>query len=49
MRIRTANSTGWMEGHPGDGIVLNYLGRARGTVRHGQSPTIQCDRGGHQE
>ena len=46
MRIRTANSTGWMEGNPGDGIVLNYLGRARGTVRYGQSPTLQCDGGG---
>ena len=46
MRIRTANSTGWMDGNPGDGIVLNYLGRARGTVRYGQSPTLQCDGGG---
>lgn len=46
MRIRTANSTGWMEGGPGDGVVLNYLGRARGVVRYGQSPTLQCDGGG---
>lgn len=46
MKINTANSTGWMEGTAGDGIVLNYLGRARGTVRYGQSPTIQCDGGG---
>ena len=44
--IRTANATGYMEGHDGDGVVLNYLGRARGTVRYGQSPTIQCDGGG---
>ena len=46
MRINTANATGYMEGGDGDGIVLNYLGRARGTVRYGQSPTIQCDGGG---
>ena len=46
MKIATANSTGWMEGTHGDGIVLNFLGRARGTVRYGQAPTIQCDGGG---
>lgn len=49
MKINTANSTGWMEGTAGDGIVLNYLGRARGTVRYGQSSTIQCDGGGVRE
>jgi DNA (cytosine-5)-methyltransferase 1 len=46
LKINTANATGYMEGDDGDGIVLNYLGRARGTVRYGQSPTIQCDGGG---
>lgn len=46
MMIRTANATGYMEGNDGDGVVLNYLGRARGTVRYGQSPTLQCDGGG---
>lgn len=46
IKIRTANATGWMEGYSGDGIVLNFLGRARGVVRPGQSPTIQCDGGG---
>ena len=46
IQIRTANATGWMHGCPGDGIVLNFLGRARGTVRYGQSPTIQTDGGG---
>lgn len=46
MKIRTANNTGYMEGYPYDGIVLNYLGRARGVVRYGQSPTVQCDGGG---
>lgn len=45
MMIRTANATGYMEGNDGDGVVLN-LGRARGTVRYGQSPTLQCDGGG---
>lgn len=35
-----------MEAHPGDGVVLNFLGRARGTARYGQSPTIQTDGGG---
>ena len=49
MMIRTANATGYMEGCDGDGVVLNYLGRARGTVRYGQSPTIQCDGGGVRE
>ena len=44
--IKTANATGWMEGYPGDGVVLNFLGRARGVVRPKQSPTIQCDGGG---
>ena len=46
MMIKTANRTGWMEGPDGDGIVLNFLGRARGTVRQGQSPTLQTDGGG---
>lgn len=46
MKIRTANSKGWMEGNPYDGIVLNFLGRARGVVRYGQSPTLQTDGGG---
>ena len=46
MMIRTANATGYMEGNDGDGVVLNYLGRARGTVRYGQCPTLQCEGGG---
>ena len=46
IQIKTANRTGWMEGTDGDGIVLNFLGRARGTVRQGQSPTLQTDGGG---
>ena len=46
IQIKTANRTGWMEGTDGDGIVLNFLGRARGTVRYGQSPTLQTDGGG---
>lgn len=35
-----------MPGNTYDGIVLNFVGRARGTVRYGLSPTIQCDGGG---
>lgn len=35
-----------MEGYPGDGVVLNFLGRARGVVRTGASPTLQSDGGG---
>lgn len=46
IQIKTANRTGWMEGDNGDGIVLNFKGRARGTVRYGQSPTLQTDGGG---
>lgn len=46
MQIKTNNSQGWMYGGPHDGIVLNFLGRARGTVRYAQAPTIQCDGGG---
>lgn len=49
IQIKTANATGWMDGTDGDGIVLNFLGRARGTVRYGQSPTIQTDGGGVRE
>lgn len=46
VRIKTANSQGWMEGRDGDGVVLNFLGRARGVVREKQSPTLQTDGGG---
>ena len=44
--IKTANVKGYMDGHPGDGLVLNFLNRARGTVRYGLAPTIQTDGGG---
>ena len=44
--FKTANVKGWMDGNPGDGVVLNFLGRARGVVRYGLSPTIQTDGGG---
>lgn len=46
MKIRTATDLGYMEGAAYDGVVLNFLGRARGVVRYGQSPTIQTDGGG---
>lgn len=46
LKIRTANKKGWMEGHPGDGLVLNFIGRARGVARNQKSPTIQTDGGG---
>lgn len=45
MMIKTNNELGWMHGDDGDGIVLNFVDRARGVVRHKQSPTIQT-RGG---
>ena len=46
MKIINATAQGWLEGEPGDGIVLNFLGRARGRVQKGKSPTIHTDGGG---
>lgn len=46
IELKTANVKGHMTGHPGDGVVLNFLNRARGVVRYGLSPTIQTDGGG---
>lgn len=39
LKIKTNNSTGWMPGNPGDGLVLGQP-QARGVVREQLSPTI---------
>lgn len=39
LKIKTNNSTGWMFGFPGDGVVLGQP-QARGVVRSKQSPTL---------
>lgn len=41
MKIQNATAQGWLEAEPGDGIVLNFLGRARGRVQKEKSPTLQ--------
>ena len=46
MKIQNATVQGWQEAEDGDGIVLNFLGRARGRVQKGRSPTIHTDGGG---
>lgn len=46
MKIQNATAQGWQEAEDGDGIVLNFLGRARGRVQKGRSPTIHTDGGG---
>ena len=44
MRIINATAQGYLDAFPGDGIVLNFLGRARGRVQTARSPTL--DTGG---
>lgn len=39
MRIPSATKKGYMEAHPGDGILPSWKG-ARGTVQAGGCPTI---------
>lgn len=46
MKIQNATEQGWLEAEPGDGIVLNFLGRARGRVQKNRSPTLHTDGGG---
>lgn len=46
LKLITATAQGWMEATDGDGVVLNFLGRARGRVQKGKSPTIHTDGGG---
>lgn len=46
MKIQNATEQGWLEADPGDGIVLNFLGRARGRVQKERSPTLHTDGGG---
>lgn len=45
MRIQNATAQGWLEAEPGDGIVLNFLGRARGRVQKEKSPTLHTGGG----
>ena len=49
MKIQNATEQGWLEADPGDGIVLNFLGRARGRVQKERSPTLHTDGGGVRE
>ena len=45
MRIQNATAQGWLEAEPGDGIVLTFLGRARGRVQKEKSPTLHTGGG----
>lgn len=45
MKIQNTTAQGWLEAEPGDGIVLNFLGRARGRVQRGKSPTLNTGGG----
>ena len=45
MRIQNATAQGYMEAEDGDGIVLNFLGRARGRVQPQRSPTVNTGGG----
>jgi len=40
MRIKNATDKGYLDGYPGDGVVLKFLGKARGSVQHAKTPTI---------
>lgn len=46
IKFKNATKQGWIEGFEYDGIVLNFLNRARGRVQNKKSPTIQTDGGG---
>lgn len=45
MKIQNATRQGWLEAEPGDGVVLNLLGRARGRVQKEKSPTLHTGGG----
>ena len=45
MRISNATDKGYLDGYPGDGIVLNFLGRARGRGQRDKSPTLNSGGG----
>lgn len=47
MKIQNATRQGWLEAEPGDGVVLNLLGRARGRVQKEKSPTLHTGGGVH--
>lgn len=46
MRLINATALGWQEAHAGDGIVLNFLHRARGRVQNQRAPTLHAGGGG---
>lgn len=46
LRIQNATKLGYLDGYPGDGVVLNLLGRARGRVQSARSPTLRTVEGG---
>ena len=48
MRLSNATNKGYIEGTAGDGVVLNYLGRARGRVQKERSPTLTTGGGGNE-
>lgn len=41
LQIREGTKKGYTEAYSGDGVVLNFVGKARGAVQHQSSPTIQ--------
>lgn len=45
MKLINATSLGWQEARIGDGIVLNFLGRARGRVQDQRAPTLHAGGG----
>lgn len=49
IKLKTANSTGYMIGTPGDGVVLNYVNRARGRIQKERAPTLNCTGGAVRE
>ena len=40
MKIKNATDKGYLDGYPGDGVGLKFLGKARGSVQHAKTPTI---------
>lgn len=45
LKIKTNNAKGYMDGNPGDGLVIGQP-KARGTVRSSKAPTINTGQGG---
>lgn len=40
MILKNATIEGYVIGVPGDGVVLNYVNRARGRIQKNRSPTL---------